>query len=125
VAVVEGAGDHCCEYMTGGTVVVLGRTGQNFGAGFTGGLAYVLDLDRDFVDRYNHELIDIVRLSPDSFDNYRQHLTELLQEHASHAGSARRTRIVHDRRDVGAGYGLVKPKAARLEALALELRRAA
>src|SRR5690606_21430600 len=51
VAVVEGAGDHCCEYMTGGTVVVLGRTGLNFGAGFTGGLAYVLDLERDFVDR--------------------------------------------------------------------------
>jgi glutamate synthase (NADPH/NADH) large chain len=45
--------------MTGGVVVVLGRTGLNFGAGFTGGLAYVLDLERDFVDRYNHELIDI------------------------------------------------------------------
>jgi glutamate synthase (NADPH/NADH) large chain len=43
---------------------VLGRTGLNFGAGFTGGLAYVLDLERDFVDRYNHELIDIVRISP-------------------------------------------------------------
>src|SRR5690606_23096627 len=52
-AVVEGAGDHCCEYMTGGHVTVLGRVGYNFGAGMTGGFAYVLDLDRDFVDRCN------------------------------------------------------------------------
>jgi hypothetical protein len=65
LAVVEGAGDHCCEYMTGGVVCVLGRTGVNFGAGFTGGFAYVLDMERDFVDRYNHELIDIVRISPE------------------------------------------------------------
>jgi hypothetical protein len=61
LAVVEGAGDHCCEYMTDGVVLVLGKVGLNFGAGFTGGLAYVLDVDRDFVDRYNHELIDIQR----------------------------------------------------------------
>ena len=46
-AVIEGAGDHCCEYMTGGVICVLGRTGVNFGAGFTGGFAYVLDLERD------------------------------------------------------------------------------
>ena len=63
-AVVEGAGDHCCEYMTGGVVVVLGQTGLNFGAGMTGGFAYVLDLDRKFVDLYNHELIDIHRITP-------------------------------------------------------------
>jgi glutamate synthase (NADPH/NADH) large chain len=111
--------------MTGGTVVVLGRTGQNFGAGFTGGLAYVLDLDRDFVDRYNHELIDIVRISPESFDNYRQHLTELLQEHASLTGSAWSTRILDEFRDFVGKFWLVKPKAASLEALAHELRRAA
>src|SRR5207342_29361 len=63
IAVVEGVGDHCCEYMTGGVVAVLGRTGLNFGAGFTGGMAYVLDLERDFVDRYNHELVDILRIN--------------------------------------------------------------
>src|SRR5439155_1256854 len=66
VAVIEGAGDHCCEYMTGGAVCVLGRTGVNFGAGFTGGFAYVLDLERNFVDRYNHELIDISRIHPEA-----------------------------------------------------------
>ena len=64
LAVVEGTGDHCCEYMTGGVVCVLGRTGVNFGAGFTGGFAYVLDMERDFVDRYNHELIDITPRIP-------------------------------------------------------------
>jgi glutamate synthase domain-containing protein 3 len=48
IAVVEGVGDHCCEYMTGGVVCVLGNTGVNFGAGFTGGFAYVLDMDRGF-----------------------------------------------------------------------------
>ena len=56
-AVVEGVGDHCCEYMTGGTVVVLGPTGKNFGAGMTGGVAYVLDLEDTFAERYNPQLI--------------------------------------------------------------------
>src|SRR3546814_7095579 len=76
IAVVEGAGDHCCEYMTGGVVAVLGRTGLNFGAGFTGGFAYVLDMDRDFVDRYNHELIDLHRLSPEGMRS-EEHTSEL------------------------------------------------
>ena len=77
LAVVEGTGDHCCEYMTGGVVCVLGRTGVNFGAGFTGGFAYVLDLERDFVDRYNHELIDIHRVSPEGMGTHVQHLRGL------------------------------------------------
>ena len=74
LAVIEGAGDHCCEYMTGGVVCVLGRTGVNFGAGFTGGFAYVLDLERNFVDRYNHELIDISRIHPEAMQSHVQHL---------------------------------------------------
>jgi glutamate synthase (NADPH/NADH) large chain len=124
-AVIEGAGDHCCEYMTGGAVVVLGRTGLNFGAGFTGGLAYVLDIERDFVDRYNHELIDIVRITPEGFDNYRQHLTDLVSAHVRLTGSAWGARILENFRDYVGKIWLVKPKAASLEALANELRRAA
>ncbi|KAJ4797518.1 NADH-dependent glutamate synthase [Rhynchospora pubera] len=58
-AVVEGIGDHGCEYMTGGTVVILGRTGRNFAAGMSGGIAYVLDLDGKFPSRCNHELVDL------------------------------------------------------------------
>jgi len=125
IAVVEGVGDHCCEYMTGGVVTVLGRTGLNFGAGFTGGLAYVLDLERDFVDHYNHELIDIQRITEDGMENYRSHLRDLLLAHAQHTGSAWSQRIVEEMRDFLGKFWLVKPKAASLEALAENLRRAA
>ncbi|NDG72139.1 MAG: glutamate synthase large subunit [Proteobacteria bacterium] len=65
-AVVEGIGDHGCEYMTNGTVVVLGRTGKNFGAGMTGGAAYILDLENRFERLYNNQLISISRLAADS-----------------------------------------------------------
>jgi glutamate synthase (NADPH/NADH) large chain len=58
-AVVEGLGDHGCEYMTGGTVVVLGATGRNFAAGMSGGLAYVLDIDSDFIKRCNTAMVDL------------------------------------------------------------------
>ena len=71
-AVVEGIGDHGCEYMTGGVVVVLGPTGINFGAGMTGGFAFILDRDNAFVDRYNHELVDIHRLHTESMEAHMQ-----------------------------------------------------
>src|SRR5690606_7928967 len=95
-AVIEGAGDHCCEYMTGGVVTVLGRTGVNFGAGFTGGFAYVLDLERDFVDRYNHELIDIHRLSNEGMEGQLQHLRAQIQRHVEETGSARGRQILEE-----------------------------
>ncbi|HET7192809.1 MAG TPA: hypothetical protein VFI98_12985 [Pseudolabrys sp.] len=59
VAVIEGAGDHCCEYMTGGVVVVLGRTGRNFAAGMSGGIAYVLDDDNTFKSRCNMAMVEL------------------------------------------------------------------
>ncbi|RNF83647.1 glutamate synthase large subunit [Montanilutibacter psychrotolerans] len=124
-AVVEGAGDHCCEYMTGGVVAVLGRTGLNFGAGFTGGMAYVLDLDRDFVDRYNHELVDILRIAGDGFEHHRSHLRGLLETHVALTGSAWALRLLADMRDYLGKFWLVKPKAASLESLVDTLRRAA
>ena len=118
LAVVEGIGDHGCEYMTGGTVVVLGRTGLNFGAGMTGGFAYVLDIERDFVDRYNHELVDINRISLEGMENHLQHLRGLMQR----AHRCDRQRLgAHscssDFRDVLHKFWLVKPKAASLDAL--------
>ena len=60
---MEGVGDHGCEYMTGGRVVVLGRTGRNFAAGMSGGIAYVYDKDRRFADRCNPELVDLEELT--------------------------------------------------------------
>ena len=64
VAVVEGAGDHCCEYMTGGIVVVLGQTGRNFAAGMSGGIAYVLDEDGSFDKRCNMSMVALERILP-------------------------------------------------------------
>src|SRR5262249_33313971 len=122
---VEGVGDHCCEYMTGGVIVVLGGTGVNFGAGMTGGFAYVLDLEREVVDRYNHELVDINRLPLGGMENHLQHLRSLLRNHVTHTGSAWAAKLLADFRDVLHKFWLVKPKAASLEALTEELRRAA
>jgi glutamate synthase (NADPH/NADH) large chain len=123
--VVEGAGDHCCEYMTGGVVAVLGKVGLNFGAGMTGGFAYVLDLERDFVDCYNHELVDILRISPEGMENYMQHLRNLVTRHVELTGSDWGRQVLRDFRGLQYKFWLVKPKAASLAALAEELRRAA
>jgi glutamate synthase (NADPH/NADH) large chain len=125
LAVVEGTGDHCCEYMTGGVVCVLGRTGMNFGAGFTGGFAYVLDLERDFVDRYNHELIDIHRVSPEGMGIYVQHLHGLIVEHVEATGSVWGTQLLNDFRTHIGRFWMVKPKAAAIDSLLVDLRRAA
>ena len=125
LAVIEGAGDHCCEYMTGGVVCVLGRTGVNFGAGFTGGFAYVLDLERDFVDRYNHELIDISRIHAESMQSHLQHLESLLGQHVTETGSVWAEEIVNDLRSYIGKFWVVKPKAASIDSLIENLRRAA
>ena len=117
LAVIEGVGDHGCEYMTGGTVVVLGRTGLNFGAGMTGGFAYVLDLEREFVDRYNHELVDINRISLEGMENHLQHLRSLMRAHIDATGSTWVARLLDDFHDVLHKVWLVKPKAASLDAL--------
>ncbi len=125
VAVVEGAGDHCCEYMTGGVVVALGRTGVNFGAGFTGGFAYVLDLDRNFVDRYNHELIDIHHITPETMEAHLHHLRDLITHHRQRTGSVWAREILQEFRNLLAKFWLVKPKAAELGRLIDSLRAAA
>ncbi|MBT8107889.1 MAG: glutamate synthase large subunit [Gammaproteobacteria bacterium] len=124
-AVIEGSGDHCCEYMTGGVVVVLGKTGVNFGAGMTGGFAYVLDIDRDFVDLYNHELIDIHRISPETMEAYLHHLRGLILAHVEATASVWGEAILEDYRTYLPKFWVVKPKAAELGSLIEALRRAA
>jgi glutamate synthase (NADPH/NADH) large chain len=124
-AIVEGTGDHCCEYMTGGVVCVLGRTGVNFGAGFTGGFAYVLDLERNFVDRYNHELIDISRIHAESMQSHLQHLQGLIEMHVGETRSLWGEEILHDFRTYIGKFWVVKPKAASIDSLMENLRRAA
>jgi glutamate synthase (NADPH/NADH) large chain len=124
-AVVEGTGDHCCEYMTGGVVCVLGRTGVNFGAGLTGGFAYVLDLERNFVDRYNHELIDISRIHAESMQSHLQHLQGLIEMHVGETQSPWAEEILNDFRTYIGKFWVVKPKAASIDSLMENLRRAA
>ncbi|MFB9886413.1 glutamate synthase large subunit [Balneatrix alpica] len=121
-AVIEGAGDHCCEYMTGGLVVVLGETGYNFGAGMTGGFAYVLDQDRSFVDKYNHELVDIHRIASEAMEEYRAHLRTVLEEYVAETGSAWGQTILDEFDDFVGRFWLVKPKAANLAQLLTQVR---
>ncbi len=85
IAVIEGAGDHCCEYMTGGRVVVLGKTGRNFAAGMSGGVAYVYDPDHVFDYFCNMDMVEI-NLVEDAVS--RKELLELIRQHYLHTGSA-------------------------------------
>jgi len=90
--VVEGVGDHGCEYMTGGTVVVLGKTGRNFAAGMSGGLAYVLDRDNDFEIHCNKGLVDLVPLEEEDI----LILKNLIKEHQQYTGSSVAQAILDD-----------------------------
>ena len=93
IAVVEGAGDHCCEYMTGGRVVVLGRTGRNFAAGMSGGVAYVWDKNHDFDYYCNMDMVEINLVEEASS---RKELKELIRKHYLHTGSPLAGRILDD-----------------------------
>jgi glutamate synthase (ferredoxin) len=92
-AVVEGVGDHGCEYMTRGRVVVLGRTGRNFAAGMSGGIAYVLNLDGDFAERCNLDMVEL-----ETFEDAREeHLVHsLIEEHSRLTGSVRARQVVDE-----------------------------
>ena len=92
VAVVEGVGDHGCEYMTGGRVVILGKTGRNFAAGMSGGIAYVYDPTTSFAPRCNPEFVDMERLDADDM----QLLPELLKRHVRYTGSGLAARLLTD-----------------------------
>ncbi|MFK3941251.1 glutamate synthase large subunit [Pseudomonas monteilii] len=116
-AVVEGTGDHCCEYMTGGFVCVLGKTGYNFGSGMTGGFAYVLDQDNTFVDKLNHELVEIQRISGEAMEAYRTHLARVLAEYVQETGSEWGRELSENLEDYVRRFWLVKPKAANLKHL--------
>ncbi|MDX1695275.1 MAG: glutamate synthase large subunit, partial [Ketobacteraceae bacterium] len=121
-AVVEGTGDHCCEYMTGGLITVLGKTGYNFGAGMTGGFAYVLDVDKNFVDKYNHELVEIHRINNESMEAYRNHLVGVITEFVEETGSAWGQHILDEFDDYVGQIWLVKPKAASLAGLLANIK---
>ncbi len=92
-AVIEGCGSNCCEYMTGGTVVVLGAVGDNFGAGFTGGMAFVLDVDGMFPKRINPESIDLQRIAHPHWEGV---LRGLIEAHIRETNSRYAAGLLHD-----------------------------
>lgn len=94
VAVVEGVGDHCCEYMTGGRVVVLGPTGKNFAAGMSGGIAYVWDPERKFDYYCNMDLVEINLM--DEAPGAEQELHQMISDHLEHTGSSLAARMLAD-----------------------------
>ena len=93
IAVVEGCGDHGCEYMTGGRAVVLGATGKNFAAGMSGGIAYVLDMNHDFYLRVNKQMVEMSEVTQK--DDIRE-LKKLINEHVKETGSKLGTVILED-----------------------------
>ena len=106
-AVVEGVGDHGCEYMTGGRVVVLGRAGRNFAAGMSGGIAYVFDIDGDFRRRCNLGMVDIERLDqPDEIGFVR----DLIRRHIELTGSTYAAGILRDWVDVQPRFVKIMPR---------------
>jgi glutamate synthase (NADPH) large chain len=106
VAVVEGVGDHACEYMTGGRVVVLGPTGRNFGAGMSGGMAYVYDPRGMFPPLVNREMVDLDPLD----DEDRELLRDLVRRHQSETGSTVAASILDRWHDNVRFFAKVMPK---------------
>jgi len=112
-AVVEGTGDHPCEYMTGGVVVILGKTGVNFGAGMTGGKAFVYDEEGLFYEKVNPELVEAFRIDTDEYDTEMFALKALLKDYIEKTGSKRATQILENFRTEIRKFWMVAPRGAK------------
>ncbi|NDE74786.1 MAG: hypothetical protein EB039_01790 [Proteobacteria bacterium] len=112
-AVVEGAGDHCCEYMTGGVVVVLGETGRNFAAGMSAGLAYVLDETSQFPSKVNRDMVGVERLEKGS--EAEASVRKLIALHAEATGSARASNIIAQWDHFGPLFWAVVPHTPQID----------
>jgi glutamate synthase (NADPH) large chain len=121
-AVVEGVGDHACEYMTGGTVVVLGATGRNFAAGMSGGVAFVHDPECGFATRCNHEMVDVLNLANVGEDELGMDAASLLhslvERHAAETHSPLAKRLLADWQTSVRDFALVMPHEYRRYLLA-------
>ena len=106
MAVVEGVGDHGCEYMTGGTVVVIGRTGRNFAAGMSGGVAYVLDEHQLFDTLCNLDMVDLESIYQ---EEDHQVLRDLIDRHHRWTGSVQARRILDNWQEMSGKFVKVMP----------------
>jgi len=114
-AVVEGTGDHACEYMTGGIVTILGETGVNFGAGMTGGFAYVLDETGDLDVRLNKDSIEMLAI--ENLTIHQEHLRGIINQHFEETGSLRAHEMLHDFDRYAPLFKLIKPTATDVKTL--------
>ncbi len=111
--VVEGTGDHPCEYMTGGVAVILGNTGVNFGAGMTGGKAFVYDEEGKFYEKVNPELVEPLRIDTDEWDSEMFELKALLKDYVSKTGSKRASYILEHFRTEIRKFWMVAPRGVK------------
>ncbi len=110
LAIVEGSGDNACEYMTGGIVVILGRTGINFGAGMTGGVSFVYDEDHSFVENVNRELVEAIRIDTDEGADARHLLKKLLKDYVAETESIKAKELLDNFRVEVRNFWLIRPK---------------
>jgi glutamate synthase (NADPH/NADH) large chain len=110
IAVVEGVGDHGCEYMTGGFVVILGTTGRNFAADMSGGIAYVFDEDAMFEARCNKDMVELVSMTRPDIDKVR----ELLEEHVARTGSRKASELLSAYSNVASKFVKLVPSEYRM-----------
>ncbi|MBL0721994.1 MAG: glutamate synthase large subunit [Sulfurovum sp.] len=110
IAIVEGTGDHPCEYMTGGVVVILGRTGVNFGAGMTGGVAFVCDANHEFIENINQELVEARRVDTEDTDIERYYLKKLLKDYYNETKSGKAKDILDNFRVQIRNFWIIRPK---------------
>ena len=110
ISVVEGSGDHACEYMTGGAVIALGDTGVNFGAGMTGGLAFVYDKDKLFKNKINTQSVEIKELDSKNFREHQAFLLNLIKEHFNETKSLTAEKIINNFKNEIKRFAMVKSK---------------
>ena len=113
IAVVEGTGDHPCEYMTGGIVAILGQTGVNFGAGMTGGKAFIYDEEGTFYEKVNPELVEALRIDTDEWEDEAYELKDLLKDYVAKTGSKVATCILENWRLEIGKFWMVAPRGAK------------
>jgi glutamate synthase (NADPH/NADH) large chain len=125
IAIIEGSGDHTCEYMTGGSIIVLGETGNNFGAGMTGGLSFVYDKDNTFAKKINIESVEIAKLSKVMFTEHQKYLLKSLKEYYKDTGSYIAKSIILNFKEEINKFIIIKPKASDFKSLLAILNKAA
>ena len=121
-AIIEGSGDHCCEYMTGGEVIVLGPVGNNFGAGMTGGFAYVYDQDRSFVDKCNKDLVSFNRITSQEMEAHRSYLKDRIAHFVKETNSQIGAEILEDFEKYQSLFWIVTPYAENLSRIIRKTR---